>query len=98
MYTLRKSDDPRIGDSGGMSMAIAVDRSNIEPKVIYEHDSRPRVGVHMRVGSRYARSYDHQDYWQTNVIVEILEETPTHVKFRTESGSIYDWTCKEVLV
>jgi hypothetical protein len=86
MYSLWK-EDKSVGDSGGMSMALCVD----DGKVKYENNARPRVGVHMRVGSTYARTMQHQDWWQTNIITEILEETENFVKFKTASGSIYEW-------
>jgi hypothetical protein len=57
----------------------------------YEHDARPRVGVAMRVGSIYARSYTAQDWWQTTLIKEIIEDTPDKVVFKTQSGSEYTW-------
>jgi hypothetical protein len=45
----------------------------------------------MRVGSGYARTMQHQDWWQTTLIKEILEESENYVKFKTHSGSIYEW-------
>ena len=95
MYSLKRLRDG-IGDSGGMSMALILNESaeKTEDKVIYEHDARPRVGVFMRVGSVYARTMQHQDWWQTNQITEILEETENYVKFKTASGSIYEWSIR----
>jgi len=90
MYSLWK-EDKSVGDSGGMSMALSYDDNG---EVKYEQDARPRVGVHMRVGSTYARSMHHQDWWQTNIITEILEETEKTVKFKTKSGSIYEWSIR----
>ena len=90
MYSMYK-EDKSVGDSGGMSMALIVDRSIDPPKFSYENDARPRVGVHMRVGSTFARTMQQQDWWQTNEITEILEDTPNYVKFKTKSGSIYEW-------
>jgi len=89
-------EDKSCGDSGGMSMALILNESaeKTEDKVIYEHDARPRVGVFMRVGSVYARTMQHQDWWQTNQITEILEETENYVKFKTASGSIYEWSIR----
>ena len=57
----------------------------------YEHNARPRVGVAMRVGTFGSRMMGTQDWWQTTLIEEILEDTPDYVKFRTKSGSIYEW-------
>jgi hypothetical protein len=75
-----------MGDSGGMS--ILMWEENGEIKV--EHDSKPRVGVCVRVGSTYARTMQYQDWWQTSYIKEILEEEENRVKFRTKN-SIYEW-------
>ena len=49
----------------------------------------------MRVGSAMARSYSAQDWWQTSVITEILEDRinedgTEYVRFTTGS-SIYEW-------
>jgi len=76
------------GDSGGMSMAFWFDE---EGNPVQEHNAKPRVGVIMRVGSIHARTMTAQDWWQTTFIKEILEETDTQVKFKTENGSIYEW-------
>lgn len=86
-YSLYKIGDPSCGDSGSMSEAVWIE--NNEPK--YESKARPRVGIHMRVGSPYARFMSKQDWWQTNEITEILEDTENYVKFRTKSNSIYEW-------
>ena len=88
-YSLKKVGDSQCGDSGGMSMVLYADKTN---NVVYEHNARPRVGVVIRVGSVYARSYQNQDYWQTSTIEEILVDKPKYVKFRTRN-SIYEWTC-----
>lgn len=56
-----------------------------------EHAARPRVGVAMRVGTMFARSYQAQDWWQTTVIKEIVKDTPEEVVFKTLSGSEYTW-------
>lgn len=86
MYSLRRERDG-VGDAGGMSMALWFEGD----EVMHEDNARPRIGVIMRVGSVYARTYDSQDWWQTTFITEILEETDTHVRFRT-GNSTYDWT------
>ena len=82
------------GDSGTMSMALVPTfdmDTNEATDLQYEHDARPRIGVAMRVGSGYARTMQHQDWWQTTLIKEILEESENYVKFKTHSGSIYEW-------
>jgi hypothetical protein len=85
MYNLRRESDG-AGDSGGMSTAIWLDGSEIK----FAHNARPVVGVAMRVGAIGARSYQNQDWWQTTVITEILEENDHYVKFKT-TNSIYEW-------
>jgi len=74
------------GDSGTMSQAYWFD--NGEVKV--EENARPRVGVVMRVGSHYARSFQHQDWWQTTMITEIVSETDNEIVFKTKN-STYTW-------
>lgn len=76
------------GDGGAMSMALYV---GDDGELVYEHNARPRVGVAMRVGSLNGRSFASQDWWQTTIIAEILEDTPEKVVFKTKSGSIYTW-------
>ncbi len=80
-----------------MSMALvpAYDENGKVTDVQYVHDARPQVGYVMRVGSVYARSFTAQDWWQTTVITEILEDKinedgSEYVKFRT-GNSIYEW-------
>jgi hypothetical protein len=85
-YSLARTRDG-AGDSGLMSTAIF---RGEDGKIVYENNARPRVGVVMQVGSFYARTYDPQDYWQTTMITEILEDTPKRVRFRT-SNSEYVW-------
>lgn len=86
MYNLKRESDG-AGDSGGMSLALWLDGD----EVMHEDNARPRVGVAMRVGSVYARTYNAQDWWQTSLITEIIEESENYVKFRT-GNSIYEWT------
>lgn len=85
--------DQYCGDSGPMSTAFWPDDwDDIKKGSVNEQQgARPRLGVVMRVGSPYARSYSSQDWWQTTRIVEILEDTPEQVRFKTKSGSIYVW-------
>lgn len=88
MYSLRRERDNE-GDAGGMSMAIWFDENN---ELQTKQNARPRVGVAMRVGSVYARTYQEQDWWQTSLITEIIEDREDYVRFRT-GNSIYVWTC-----
>jgi hypothetical protein len=90
MYSLRRERDG-VGDSGGMSIALTYGQYDLET----EENARPRVGVVMRVGTHFARSYNAQDWWQTTLITEILEEKieeegVDYVRFRT-GNSVYEW-------
>jgi hypothetical protein len=91
-YSLSKLGDGNsptgVGDSGSMSMALWIEDGAGKS----EQDARPRVGVSMRVGTMFARSYSAQDWWQTTPITEIVEDTPERVLFKTKSGSLYEWT------
>jgi len=89
-YWMYQIDNKNKGDSGGMSLAITVAADGTQT---VEDDATPKVGVYMRVGSLYARSFQSQDWWQTNIITEIIEDTTNYVKFKTASGSIYEWKC-----
>jgi hypothetical protein len=75
------------GDSGGLSCALW---KNDDGAIVYEDDARPRVGVCMRVGSRFARTMQSQDFWTTTPVTEILEESDHRVLFKTKN-SIYEW-------
>lgn len=86
MYRMFRESD-NAGDQGGDSTAFWFDSDGDFQK---ELDARPRVGVSMRVGSISARSYTHQDWWQTTLITEIIEDNGDHVKFRT-GNSVYNW-------
>jgi len=94
MATLRRivPDDGK-GDSGAYSQSIRILNEYVPyfgAETVNEGE-RPVVGCIMRVGSMSARSYSSQDYWQTSVITQILEDTPEKVVFRT-SNSTYEWT------
>jgi hypothetical protein len=95
-YSLRRTRDG-AGDSGLMSVALWVDQE-AENGVSHEHNAKPRVGVSMRVGGAFARSYSAQDWWQTTLITEILEERtdpedPNFLYIRFKTGnSEYEWT------
>jgi hypothetical protein len=87
-YSLTRLRDG-AGDSGYLSTAIRVDHD--AQTIHHEENARPQVGVIIRVGSVYARTYGYQDFWQTTEITEILEDTPELVTFRTKNGSVYEW-------
>ena len=89
MYSLYRERDGK-GDAGGLSMALWLDD---EGNIMHEHNARPRVGVAMRVGSICARTMTSQDWWQTTLIEEIIEDLKDVVKFRTMNGSVYTWRC-----
>lgn len=89
MYSLRRVSD-NAGDSGNMSVIIF---RGEDGNISLEYHQKPRVGVVIRVGSCSARSYQDQDWWQTTIITEILEEREDYVRFRT-TNSIYEWTCQ----
>lgn len=93
-YWLYKEGTDRLirgshGDSGGMSQFVYFDIPTNSYKV--EENAKPRVGGAMRVGSPYPRPFCEQQYWQTSLIVQILEEGENYVKFRTDNDSIYEW-------
>ena len=95
-YSLKRESDG-AGDSGTMSKLLIPVYDNTGKIVdkLEVDDVRPRVGSVLRVGSHSARSYSAQDWWQTTIITEILEDTinedgTEYVKFRT-GNSIYEW-------
>lgn len=86
MPSLMKVGDPSRGDSGAMSDQVWIEDGE------YKFEAgKPVVGRAIRVGSITARSYSAQDWFQTSEVVEILEETEGYVKFKTYSGSTYEW-------
>lgn len=86
MPSLVKVGDPYSGDCGPMSVQVWVEDGE------YKFESgKPVVGRAIRVGSIIARSYSAQDWFQTSEVVEILEESDDYVKFKTYSGSTYEW-------
>lgn len=96
-YSLRRTRDG-AGDSGPMSDAVFPVFDHDTGKLIdknVQNNARPQVGAVMIVGSPYARSYSAQDYWQTTLVTEILEERTEedgteYVRFRT-GNSEYEW-------
>jgi hypothetical protein len=86
MPKLFKENDTSRGDSGPMSLQVW--RENGEVKY---QSGKPVVGRAIRVGTPAKRTYASQDWWQTSLVTEILEEQEDYVKFRTYSGSIYIW-------
>ena len=96
-YSLRRTRDG-AGDSGQMSQAVFPvfdqDTGKMIDKEIREN-ARPQVGAAMVVGSHYGRSYSAQDWWQTTLITEIVEERTEedgaeYVRFKT-GNSEYEW-------
>jgi len=99
-YSMYRTKDG-MGDAGPMSMAFIPirDEKGELVKIEEEHNARPRVGVAMRVGSMMARSFHHQDWWQTTPITEITDEwedtdefgeVTKCVRFKT-GNSTYVW-------
>jgi hypothetical protein len=96
-YSLRRTRDG-AGDSGPMSDAVTPiwdDNGKLVDNII-EHRARPKVGAAMVVGSPYGRTFSVQDWWQTTLITEILEERTEedgteYVRFKT-GNSEYEWT------
>lgn len=96
-YSLRRTRDG-AGDSGLMSIArIPTWDMDTNELVCMEtkENARPQVGAAMRVGSHYARTMQHQDWWQTTWVTEILEERTEedgteYVRFKT-GNSEYEW-------
>lgn len=76
-----------VGDIGSISQAIKWNEDGTFKEVVSD---RPTVGCSMLVGSGTASTYQHQDYWLTTVVIEIIEDTDDYVKFKTEN-SIYEW-------
>jgi iron complex outermembrane receptor protein len=66
---------------------------------VTKEDAAPEVGAVMIVGSYSARSYSHQDYWQTTRVTEIVESWTEafgnheieYIRFRT-GNSEYIWS------
>jgi len=85
MFSLTRERDG-VGDSGPMSRIIWEEDGELK----YEDGGRPRVGVQIIVGSYIARTMQHQDYWHTTTITEILEERDDYARFKT-GNSIYVW-------
>lgn len=87
-YKLTKINGSPAGDEGSMSCLLNV---NDKGETVFKEGVRPEIGWRICVGSRYARFLQKQDWWQTNVITQILEESNDRVLFETKSGSIYEW-------
>lgn len=86
MAQLKRISDGK-GDVGGRSEAIAWNPDRTFKEVV---GRRPTIGCSMLVGGVTARSYQHQDYWLTTVVTEILEEQDNYVRFKTENSE-YEW-------
>lgn len=88
-YALTRESDG-AGDSGPMCNIIDGESWTVIPNETY-----PRIGCGVCVGSPYGRSYSSQDWWQTTVITEILEESVDAEGYRTMKfktrNSVYTW-------
>jgi hypothetical protein len=49
----------------------------------------PVVGKMFLVGTMTGGMFTSRDWWRTNIVTEILEDTEEHTKFMTKSGSTY---------
>jgi len=96
-YSLKRTRDG-AGDSGPMSDAFFPVFDKDTGKLVdatVEHNSEPKIGAWMCVGSPYGYSFSAQDWWETTLITEILEERDTdnggkYVRFKT-GNSEYEW-------
>ena len=96
-YSLRRTRDG-AGDSGPMSLAQIPTFDQDTGKIVDVeeiHNARPQLGASMRVGSITGRAGRAQDWWQTTLITEILEERieedgTEYVRFKT-GNSEYEW-------
>lgn len=84
-FSLERESDG-AGDTGPMSQ-ILKRKSDGTFEAKY---GKPKVGYHVRVGSPYVRTFQSRDYWTTTEVIEILDEKPGQMRFRTQN-SIYLW-------
>lgn len=88
-YSLYREDES-FGDSGPMCEIL--DSESYKP---IKGEYYPRVGCGVRVESFHGRTYSNQDWWQTSLVTEILEESVDDkghrtMKFKTRN-SVYNW-------
>lgn len=96
-YSLYRTRDG-AGDSGPMSDLVIPTFDHDTGKIVSKdirHNARPEVGGAMVVGSPYGRTFSRQDWWQTTIITQILEERieedgTEYVRFKT-GNSEYEW-------
>ena len=55
----------------------------------FNGESSTLIGNMLLVGSATAGMFSSRDWWRTNVITEIISETPDEIRFNTLSGSTY---------
>jgi hypothetical protein len=82
MATLRRESD---GEGYFGSRVESIDPETQEIKAA----AGPEVGKMFLVGTVTAGMFSTRDWWRTNVVTEILEETEDKVRFKTASGSTY---------
>lgn len=81
-YTLSRDRDG-AGDSGLFLVAYDWNsRKEVEANCLI-------IGMGVKCGAHYARSYVGQDWWLTTPIKEFTKITEKEVKFITENGSHY---------
>jgi len=87
MAKLRRVSDG-AGDEGSSVEAITWNKDGTFLEVV---GNKPIVGCSLKVGSVTARTYSEQDWWMTTPITDILEETDTYIKFKTENSTYEFW-------
>ncbi len=79
LYDTKKKIDS-TGESTAIIPYFDMDNPGKATKTEYENNARPKIGVAMVVGNM-----------RTTLIKEILEDAANFVKFKTHSGSVYEW-------
>ena len=75
MAKLKRISDG-AGDEGELSMAIRWNDNKTFKEVVSD---KPTIGCSMYVGAVTARSYQHQDYWLTTEITEIIKDNGDYI-------------------
>jgi len=83
LIKLHEDGTEEVKDMGTRVEAIQYDNDGIFDCVA---GNKPMIGCSLLVGSVTARTYQHQDYWLTTTITEILEENEKQVVFKTKNS------------
>lgn len=92
LYKLQNLQINCKGDSGGMSKALEIVDKKFSGKTI--ENSPPIIGHCMQIGSLYARTMQHQDWWMTTPVTDIVLDTKVgekHVVIFKTKNSVYLW-------